>query len=413
MDKIGEKCVEKGKHLYYYKGRVSVMPLAMVDDILGIAKCEEHSVDLNTTINSRIEMKKLKFHTPDSNGKSKCHTIHIGKNATKWPMLKVHGHQMEKVSSDTYLGDVISSDGKNKLNVETRVAKGLGIVNQIMDILKCTSFGAHFFEIVATLRDSILINGILTNCEVWYGLTDTEVNQLEEVDRLLLRQVFNVASSCPTEALYLELGCVPVGLIIKSRRTNYLHHLATRNENEMLYQFFMTQWNYPCRRNEWTEQVKADLKELGIGDDLSWIMKKSKMSFKSLVKKQVRELALFKLSQKKQGHSKMSNLNYTNLEIQEYLKKKDITPTQAKIVFKFRTRMEKFSENFKGGKPTKQCPICTETEDTQEHSFKCKVINMNIQVEGNLSDIFTLDIDKKTAKTLESIVKFRESYLEN
>ena len=256
------------------------------------------------------------------------------------------------------------------MNVETRVAKGLGIVNQIMDILKCTSFGSHFFEIAATLRDSILINGILTNCEVWYGLTDTEVNQLEEVDRLLLRQVFNVATSCPTEALYLELGCVPVGLIIKSRRTNYLHHLATRNENEMLYQFFMTQWNYPGRRNEWTEQVKADLKELGIGDDLSWIMKKSKMSFKSLVKKQVRELALLKLSQKKQGHSKMSNLNYTNLEIQEYLKKKDITPTQAKIVFKFRTRMEKFSENFKGGKPTKQCPMCTEAKDTQEHSFK-------------------------------------------
>ena len=60
-----------------------------------------------------------------------------------------------------------------------------------------------------------MINGMLTNCEVWYGLTDNEVTQLEEVDMLLLRQVFNVATSCPTEALYLELGCVPVGLIIK------------------------------------------------------------------------------------------------------------------------------------------------------------------------------------------------------
>ena len=57
--------------------------------------------------------------------------------------------------------------------------------------------------------------------------------------------------------------------------------------------------------------------------------------------------------------------------------------------------------------------MCTKTEDTQEHSFKYKMIKMNTQVEGNLSDIFTLDIDKKTAKTLESIVKFRESYLEN
>ena len=77
MDKVGKKCVEKGEHLYSYKGRVSVMPLAVVDDLLGIAKCGEQSVDNNTTINSGIEMKKLKFHTPDARGKSKCHTIHI------------------------------------------------------------------------------------------------------------------------------------------------------------------------------------------------------------------------------------------------------------------------------------------------------------------------------------------------
>ena len=78
-----------------------------------------------------------------------------------------------------------------------------------MDILKCVSFGPHYFEIAATLRNSILLNGMLTNCEIWYGLTQNEVGQLEEVDRLLIRQVFSVASTCPMEALYLELGCVP------------------------------------------------------------------------------------------------------------------------------------------------------------------------------------------------------------
>ena len=34
MDKIGKKCMEKGEHLYTYKGQVKVMPLAMVDDLL-------------------------------------------------------------------------------------------------------------------------------------------------------------------------------------------------------------------------------------------------------------------------------------------------------------------------------------------------------------------------------------------
>ena len=234
------------------------MPLAMVDDLLGIVRCGGESLDLNTTINSRIDMKKLKFHTPKENGKSKCHSLHVGKHSD-CPPLKVHGCPMERVSSDTYLGDVISSDGKNTLNIDSRVAKGLGLVSQIMDVLKCVSFGAHFFEIAVTLRESILVNGMLTNCEVGYGLTDHEITQLEEVDRLLLRQVFNVPSSCPIEALYLELGCVPLSLVIKSRRMNYLHHLVTVNENEMLSRFFKTQWQFPGKKNEWTEQVQKDL----------------------------------------------------------------------------------------------------------------------------------------------------------
>ena len=413
MDKIGKGCFDKGEHLYMYKGRVGVMPLAMVDDLLGVARCGEQSVELNTTINTRIEMKKLKFHTPDANGKSKCHTLHIGKNSEACPSLKVHGHPMEKVLSDTYLGDVISSNGRNKLNIESRIAKGLGIVSQILDILKSTSFGAHYFEIAATLRESIFVNGILTNCEVWYGLTDHEVSQLEEVDRLLLRQVFNVPISCPSEALYLELGCVPISLVIKSRRVNYLHHLATRKEIEMLFKFFHTQWNYPGKKNEWTEQVRVDLHELGIKEDLDWIKKKSKQSFKSLVKKQIRELALLKLSLIKEGHSKMSSLVYNSLEMQEYLKNQEITATQANFLFRFRTRMEKFSENYKAGKPTRPCPVCKETPDTQTHSFECELIQQNVKIEGQPSDIFSTNIDRKLARTLENIVKFRETYLEN
>ena len=78
------------------------------------------------------------------------------------------------------------------------------------------------------------MSSLLTNSEVWYGLTSSDVPMLEEVDRLLLRQIFNVASTCPIEALYLELGCTPLGLIIKGRRVNYLQHLVRIDKSEML-----------------------------------------------------------------------------------------------------------------------------------------------------------------------------------
>ena len=129
----------------------------------------------------------------------------------------------------------------------------------------------------------MLVNGLLTNCEVWHDLKDTEVNKLEEIDRLLLRKIFQVASSCPTEALYLEIGCIPLGIVIKSRRLNYLHHLVTREETEMLWRIFITQWEFPSTRGEWAEQVIGDLEMFGICDKLNWIKSKSKLTFKAMV----------------------------------------------------------------------------------------------------------------------------------
>ena len=353
-------------------------------------------------------MKKLKFHTPDKRGKSKCHTIHIGKKSDTCPMLKVHGYDMEKVESDTYLGDIIASNGKNTLNIENRAAKGLGIVSQIMDTLKTVSFGEHFFEVAATLRESKLINGILTNCDVWYNLTKGEIEKLEQVDRLLLRQIFSVPASCPIEAMYLEMGCIPIGLVIKSRRLNFLHYLATRDPEEMLHKFFLAQWNHPAPRGEWTEQTKLDLQEFYISEDLEFNKSKSEFMFKKMVKQKAMELTLD--LNKREG--KMKNFLYADLEMQQYLKDKTINTHQAKAAFKFRTRMANFSDNFRGGEPTKKCPLCNDGDhlDTQKHSLVCKVIKENIQTDINYDTIFYSNIGVEVAKILENILKFRQEY---
>ena len=411
MDKIGKRCLETGTHLYKYKGKVKVTPLAMIDDLIAINPCGPDSLSLNLMINSKIEGKKLRFHVPDKKGKSKCHFIHIGRSCSQCQDLKVHGYSVEKVRFDTYLGDIITHDGSNKLNTESRVLKGLGLVCQISDILKSVTFGAHHFEIATTLRNSILIGGMLTNCEVWNTISQNEVCQLEEVDNLLLRKILNVASSCPIEALYLELGCIPLRFISMSRRVNYLHHLVTRNKNEMLSKFFHTQWKYPARKNEWTTKVREDLEDLEIEINLEKMKNMSKYTFKNMVKKKVLEKALEFLLEMKERHSKMKNLNYTSIEMQQYLKEKDISTSQAKTIFRFRTRMEKFSDNFKGGGPTKLCPVCISSTDTQSHSFSCPIIKENMEISGSLNDIYKHTITNKLARTLENIIKFRENYI--
>ena len=114
----------------------------------------------------------------------------------------------------------------------------MGIISQIMDLLKNINFGKYYFKIAITLRESMFVNGLLTNCEVWHNLNESETKKFEELDRTLIRKIFQVPRSCPVEALYLELGCIPLGITIRARRINYLHHLVTRKESEMLCKTF-------------------------------------------------------------------------------------------------------------------------------------------------------------------------------
>ena len=100
----------------------------------------------------------------------------------------------------------------------------------------------------------------------------------------MIRKILNTPFSVPAEAVYLELGCLNIETIIKSRRLNYLHYLVKQDESSMLQQFFMAQWKYPVNKNEWTEQVKIDLVDFGFQVDLEKVKEKSKNSIKSQIK---------------------------------------------------------------------------------------------------------------------------------
>ena len=227
----------------------------MVDDLMAVSKCGLQSISLNTFLTTQIEMKKLKFHIPDKDGKSKCHKIHVGKDSKFCPQLKVHGTIMETVQEDTYLGDVISGDGKNTKNISKRIAKGLGIISSITNLLDKISLGSFYFEMAILLRESMFLNGILTNAEIWHNVQKKEIEELEELDRSLLRKILHVPITTPKESLYLEMGILPIGTVIKARRIMYLYYLVNLDKTEMLYKFFITQWNNPIR-GDWVELVK-------------------------------------------------------------------------------------------------------------------------------------------------------------
>ena len=164
-----------------------------------------------------------------------------------------------------------------------------------------------------------------------------------------------VPHSAPIISLYLESGCVRIRNIIKARRLNFLHHLANLNKEEMEYKFFKCQWDNPSP-NDWTEQVRADLAEVGLPVSLEFLTSNSEKVSKQLVKKRIKSLEFYSLMQERK--SKTRNLTYTHLEMQNYLYLESMSKKEAVILFKFRTKMAPFGENFKAGQVRTNCPLC-------------------------------------------------------
>ena len=142
-------------------------------------------------------MKRLQF------GTTKCIKMHIGKTCNEtlcrdlyvdeWKLdvvtdtetgrLSQNEHfagpeKMKRKSEQTYLGDVLSADGRHLKNVQARKSKSLGTINQIMQILQNVFFGKYYFEVAMVLRSSLLLSSLLLNAEAWVNITETEIRNI-------------------------------------------------------------------------------------------------------------------------------------------------------------------------------------------------------------------------------------------
>ena len=95
IDVVGKHAKENKKG-YRYKNLVNIIPLAMVDDLISVTSCGADSVEMNISINTIIELKKLKFHTPDGTKKSKSNMMHVGSSSKVCPDMLRMGTKLTK-----------------------------------------------------------------------------------------------------------------------------------------------------------------------------------------------------------------------------------------------------------------------------------------------------------------------------
>ena len=96
------------------------------------------------------------------------------------------------------------------------------------------SLGHHYYRIAFMCRECMLLNGILTNSEVWYPINDTQLEVLEDIDLMLIRKLMKGHAKTAKEAFHMETGLLPVRFVCMKRRMMYLHHILSKPESEMI-----------------------------------------------------------------------------------------------------------------------------------------------------------------------------------
>ena len=367
IDTLGRDCLAEDKCLYNYKNIISVPPLALIDDIISVTKCNVDAIESNTVVNMKIESKKLRL------SKEKCVQIHVSKDNHKVcdSTLKVHDDKMKKAKEGSYLGDILTDDGTLDKTIESRRQKGIGICSQVTGIMNSVSLGFFFFKISFTLRDSMLLNGILTNAEVWNHLKEKHLEILEVVDLMLLKKVLNAHTMTAKEAFFLETGLLPIKFILSKRRLLYLWTILQRDETDLLKRFYQAQ--ALCKtKNDWAELIEKEKKEYAIeltDDEISGL-KKNK--FKVIVEKAVNRKALEYLNKAAEKHSKSFKLVKCKLAREPYFDDPRLSRNDVELLFSLRTRMVDLKKNFSnkyGGDLS--CKVCKVEIESQEHLLVC------------------------------------------
>ncbi len=197
--------------------------------------------------------------------------------------LFVGDKKMKVEQEQVYLGDVISADGKHSKNVMARKGKGLGIINEIMNILETIFFGKYYFEVALILRSSLLLSSILLNSEAWVNLSEKDIKILEQTDEILLNKILECDSNTSNVFKYLELGIYPVRFEIMKWKIVFLQYILKQKKDSMIFQVFKATCDSPIK-NDFMEVCNKYLKILDINLSLEDIENLSSWRFKRLVK---------------------------------------------------------------------------------------------------------------------------------
>ena len=164
-------------------------------------------------------------------------------------------------------------------------------------------------------------------------------------------------------------------------------------------------------KGDWSLQVMQDIEDFHLSQDLTFFENITVTKFKELIRSRAKKYAFEKYIMQKKTHKKMDNLSYNDLSTQQYFVREDISIESKKMIFRWRVNMERFGENFRGGRDIVLCPLCGQHRDNESLSFSCAFVKQKMQIRGNFEDLYKPHINNDVINTIHEISQLRKKHV--
>ena len=213
---------------------------------------------------------------------------------------------------------------------------------------------------------------------------------------------------------YLELGIVPIRFEIMKRKIIFLQYILKQDKESMMFKVFKATCENPIK-NDFVEKCKKYLQQLNIKMSFEEIGQMSNMKFKNIVKQKTEEAGFKYLLIEKNKQTKIADLNYENLEMQEYLNDGNRNTRISKLIFKARGRNLNIKMHKKWKYSDAICVGCGKNDETENELLLCAGLgDRNENEELTYSWLFDSSVTKmvKVAIEIEKRLKRRKVLLE-
>ena len=386
--------------------------LLWVDDVLTCAIGVEEQELILQKVDEFARKHRLQW------GQAKCNIMKVGvhNKQGKKKAWKLGSMPIDETTTYKYLGDIISNDGKNSKNIESRKTKTQATCININSIASTEVLRKIETSVLLELHEKITIPGLLANSESW-SLTKTEYTEIEKIEYQALRSLFDLPLHTPVPAITFTFGTLYSHLRVEKRRLNYLHRILNRSDSHWTKQALtsLTEQNIG-----WAKTMKQTLLSLDLPTDYTVIQNKSPNEWKRLVNAKIEVKNKTRLTEdchkmvegRKVRKTKTAHI-VDQLENEQYLRAPSpelryLTKQETKTVLISRFRMLECGANFKNTIDT-VCSVCKKRDDEDHRLNHCKRFrttnHYDDDVKPNFEDVYSSNVSvlRNIIPTIESV----------